>query len=105
MQAAKEDRHMPCKKKNQTKIRHGASIRIRTGDTRQRMTMDGQKGKKEEETGSIVVPDSLYRPVNQLVQLRVVCLAARSAFSAITSNWPGIGLPVFAEAASKACLA
>lgn len=45
----------------------------------------------------------LYRPVNQLVQLRVVFFAACSAFSARTSNCPGTGAPVFAFAASKAC--
>lgn len=32
---------------------------------------------------------SIHRPVNQLFQLRVVCLAAASAFSARTSSCPG----------------
>lgn len=32
---------------------------------------------------------SIHRPVNQLFQLRVVCLAAASAFSARASSCPG----------------
>jgi hypothetical protein len=44
----------------------------------------------------------LYRPVSQLVQLRVVCFAACSAFSASTSNGPRIGVPVLAFTASNA---
>lgn len=52
--------------------------------SRSRETMDRRRKELNAQD-----PKTSHRPVNQLVQLRVVCLAADSTLSARTSSWPG----------------
>lgn len=94
----RRDRYMPCKK-----MSHFIGREFDLG--LEVAAPDSQDGKG----GIVPGPEKDLRPHlpphSQLVQPRVFSFAARSAFSAITSNCPGIGLPVLAAAASKACFA
>ena len=59
-------------------------------------------GRRRKELNYSQSSKTSHRPVNQLVQLRVVCLAADSTLSARTSSWPGCCCEALASSAAFA---
>lgn len=79
-------------------VDYHARSRKKRSRSRSRETM----GRRRKEHNYSQSSKTSHRPVNQLVQLRVVCLAADSALSARTSSWPGCCWEALASSAAFA---